>query len=129
MTAGRMAGGDDPGDVEVVLFGVANSPPERAAAIFDGGRCGRNIGHAIFDVDDVPASLKIRKQLRGGAGAVTEDPTAAVNVDHRGNRLFGGLIAPKVELELKIILGAVDDIGIDDVFVAGEFGPPGLVGL
>jgi len=118
-----MTADDNSGGVQVVAFGVADYPAECAAAIFDGGGRQGNGSHAIFDIDDVPAAFEIRKQKRKGAGAVAVDPSAAVNVDERGDGGLGGVVGPKIELEGIVVLYTVNDVRLNGVFVGSDFGP------
>ena len=52
-------------DVETVLFGVPVDPPKGATAILDRGRCMRDVGQAIRDVDDGPPHLEIGQEGQG----------------------------------------------------------------
>src|SRR5882762_6892338 len=123
-----MAGYDDSIDIEIVEFCVADDPFERAAAIFDCRGSERDRRHAIFGVDDVPSTFEVGEELGKGAGTITENPAAAVDVDQGGDGLFGRLISPEVELEGIIVLHAVQDVRIDDVVVACDFAPTMAIG-
>src|SRR6202022_4785009 len=103
---------DNSVNVEIELLRISNNPFEGAPAVLDGRGVQRNGRPPVLHVDDIPASLKIGKQLREGTRAVSENPTATVNVDQGRDRLFSRLVTPQVKFQRIIVLHSVANIGV-----------------
>src|SRR5882724_1776575 len=124
MSTCRMSRDNNPVNVEIELLCISNDPLQSASAILDRRRRQGNGSHAVLHVDDIPASLKIWKQVRKSTGTVAKNPASSVNVDQGWDQLFSRLVTPQVELQYIIVLHSVNDIRIDNVAVASDFAPP-----
>src|SRR5258708_35271233 len=89
MSARGVSGGDEAGDVEVVLLGIFDYPTQRATAIFDRSRRDGNLRQPVLDVYDRPAHVEVGEdaQYRSFLGAAR--PSTAMDVDDRWRRPGG----------------------------------------
>src|SRR5207249_11740623 len=97
MAACRVAAYDEPFGIEVVLLGMRDHPPQRAAAVFDRGRRERDVREAVLHVYDRIAHAEKAQSSQEARFFRAADPPAAVDVDDGGNRR---LRPPRVHVEL-----------------------------
>src|ERR1700687_6512171 len=98
MSARGVTGQDDAIDVDVVLLGIPHRPTKSAPTVLHGCGRERNVSHAVFNVDDIPAHLQIRQKEKCSASAIAEDPSTTVVIDQSRNGCFLILTVPHVEL-------------------------------
>ncbi len=101
--------------INVVVFGVAADPAQRAEAVFHRRRRQRHTGGAVFDVDHIPAQLQKRQEAEW-VHFLGESPHPAASVKEH-QRWLGPVIpvwCVDVELSLEIVRRDIGDIAADD---------------
>ena len=122
VASGGAAAGDNLGQIEVVLGGVLRHPMQRAEAVFDGGRRERDLSQPVLDVDDGEAHLHVWQALEHPVLFGAGDPAATMNHEDDGGGRLRIERAHDIELELKIVGSAVDDVWDDLVALGNEHG-------
>ena len=93
----------------------------------DGRQGERHVCPPIFDVDDIPAHLNVRKKRQGGLYLVVGNPTSAVKVHNSWSGSNGLLVLPDIQLQGSVVGISVDDIGGNSVLSLCYFSPGGDV--
>src|SRR6266496_23839 len=123
MPARGVTGQDDAIDVDVVLLGIPHRPTQSATAVLHGCWRERNVSHAVFNVDDIPAHLQIRQKEKCGASAIAEDPSTAVVIDQSRSGYFCILSLPHVEFQRVLVRYSVSNVRLNPVLLSDCGGP------